>query len=183
MHAADPDAAVRGKQFQLVARSDLARNQRTGDHRAETLHYERPVDRQAKISAAILFGRGNRYTRQLRPQLLEACAGFCANGNYWSTVEERFSQEFGNFQAYQLKGMAIDQIGLREGHDPPRNGQQPADIKMFAGLRLDGLVRCNHQQNDIEATRPCKHVTYEAFMSRNIDEAEPHVPYVEERKA
>ncbi len=104
MHAADPDAAVRGEQLQFVARSHLARNQRTSDHRPEALHYKCPVDRQAKISAAILFGRGDRNTSQLRLELLEARAGFCTNGNYRSTFEERSLQEFGNLQAYGVPG-------------------------------------------------------------------------------
>ena len=54
--------------------------------------------------------------------------------------------------------------------------KQAADIEVFASLRLDPLIRRNHEHHGIHTPRARSHVSDEMGVSRNIDEAESNRP-------
>ena len=66
----------------------------------------------------------------------------------------------------------LGQIGLGQSNQPASDAEQPANIEMFPSLRLDGLVRRDHQQNRFDAARTREHVFDEALMTRYIDKAD-----------
>ena len=56
-------------------------------------------------------------------------------------------------------------------HQPSRDGQEPADIEVFPGLRHDGLVGRHHQQHRIDSSNAGQHILDEALVAGNVHEA------------
>jgi hypothetical protein len=50
---------------------------------------------------------------------------------------------------------------------------------MFTRLRHDALVSGNYKRNYIDTMYSGEHVLYETLMTRNINEADPHVTQIE----
>src|SRR5208337_3035271 len=46
----------------------------------------------------------------------------------------------------------------------------PADVEVFASLRLDGLVGRDYQQHQVDAADSRQHVAHEAFVAGNVHE-------------
>ena len=73
----------------------------------------------------------------------------------------------------RLPAFPIDGIGLGQHRDAAAHRKQPADIEVFASLRLDRFVGRDHQQHQIDPAHSRQHVAHEALVPGHIDEPEP----------
>ena len=53
---------------------------------------------------------------------------------------------------------------------------------MFAGLRLDGFVRGNHEQHEVYPARSRQHVAHEAFVSGDVNKTDSNTVFFQECK-
>ena len=88
-------------------------------------------------------------------------------------IEKRSPQEFFHFKADDIQRLGIHQVGLGQDGDSIPDMQQPANVEVLAGLRLDRRVGGNHQQHQINPTHSRQHVADEALVAGNIDESQP----------
>ncbi len=56
--------------------------------------------------------------------------------------------------------------------DSALDSEQPADIEVLAGLRLDAFVGGDDQQHQINSADPGQHVADEALVAGNVDETD-----------
>src|SRR6266403_5034267 len=113
-------------------------------------------------------------------QFQEPCSSSCADGDDWRAFEEGAAQVVFYLQADQTGGISIDQVGFREDDNAALDAEQPANIEMFAGLRLDGFVRGDYQQHQVDSGGAGQHVGDEALVSGDIDKAEPYAGFFQE---
>src|SRR6185312_1702840 len=57
--------------------------------------------------------------------------------------------------------------------DAARDGEQPANFEMLAGLRLNRFVGGDDHQGQIDAADAGQHVAHKALVARNVNESEP----------
>jgi hypothetical protein len=89
-------------------------------------------------------------------------------------VEKRTMQELFHFEPYYVQRLRINRVGLGQHGDSTRDRKHPANVEMFAGLRLDSFVGSDGQQHQIDASDSCQHVPDESLVSGNIHEAHPY---------
>ncbi len=73
------------------------------------------------------------------------------------------------------ENVGIHQVGLGQRDHAARNPQQPADIEVLAGLRLDGFVGRDDEQHQVDAAHAGQHVLDEALVAGHVHEAQPQV--------
>ncbi len=89
-------------------------------------------------------------------------------------IKKRPLYKLFHFYSHHIQRLAVHRIRLGQHRDPAPHRKQPADVKVFAGLGFDGFVRCNHQQNHINASHSCQHVAHKAFMPGDIHKSQPN---------
>jgi ceramide glucosyltransferase len=168
-HAQTPAGRI---DFDLLFFTNGAGDQRPGDDRAEAFDREHAIDGQAEVTGGIAIGSRRAGTRERLPELFEASSGDRAHGHDGSLFKERTRHELGGFEPDEVEEVGVDHVGLGEGDDAARNAEQPADVEVLAGLRLDGFIGGDDEEYEIDAADTREHVFHEALMARNIDEAE-----------
>ena len=88
-------------------------------------------------------------------------------------IQECPAQKLLHFQAHDLKCLGIDRIGFGQHGNATPHAQQLQNVEVLPRLRLDRLIRRNHQQHQINATHACQHVAHKALVPGNIDKAQP----------
>ena len=83
---------------------------------------------------------------------------------------------------HQSQSLAIHKIAFCQRHYTAFHAEQPANIEMLACLRLNRLVRGNHQHHQVDSCRSRKHVADEPFVTGHINETEAHALFLEECK-
>src|SRR5215470_2821079 len=183
MNAAHAQAFAARKELHFVARGDAAAKQRAGYDGAKSLDRESAVDRQAEVAARIFAGNLEGLLQQGFFQIREARFRFRTDGNNRRALEKRTAKIVFHFQAREFERIAVDQIGLGENNQAALDPQQAADVEVFAGLRLDGLIRGNDQQHQIHSRRAREHVADKTFMAGNIHETKLDAALFQEREA
>ncbi len=123
-----------------------------------------------------------RNSQQRVFQQLQTSACLCAHRDDRRALEERAAREFFNLKPHEAENVGIDQIRLRDGHQPAPNPEQAANIEMLARLRLDRFVGRDHQHDQVDAAHARQHVANEPFVTRNIDESKADALQFQERE-
>ena len=116
-------------------------------------------------------------------QFRDSCACFRADGQDRRAGKKRSRDEFLGFQTHQSQSIRVHQIAFRQGDHAALHTQQPANFKMFAGLRANGFVRGNHQQNEVDSRSSCKHVFYETLVPRHVHKTKAHAAFFQKSEA
>src|SRR3954462_5627794 len=174
LYAAHAHLPFRRKDFQFTFAMDGAGDQGSRDDRAESLHGEDAVDGQTWVGLRVprmdLSGRSHDGTLEI----VQARATQRTHGYDGSLrrIEESSAQEVSDFETHYVESFRINRIGLGQDRNATVNAKKLEDIKMLAGLRLDGLVGCDDQQHEVDAAESSKHVADEALVSRHVDETD-----------
>jgi hypothetical protein len=75
-----------------------------------------------------------------------------------------------------------DQIALGDNYDALLDAQQLRQRQMLDRLRLDQLVRGDHQQHGLDTSRPSDHRLNELLMPRHVDQVDLALGGVEVRE-
>src|SRR5208283_6221061 len=75
------------------------------------------------------------------------------------------------FQPHHFQRLGIYRIGFCEHGDAAADRQQPADIEVFAGLRLDAFIGGDDQQHQVDPAHARQHVAHETLVAGDIDKA------------
>ena len=110
------------------------------------------------------------------PQFRQALPGHGARANQGGFFQKGTCGQFSYFLLDQLDPIGGSQITLGQHHDAVPHVQHPQDVHMFAGLGLHGVVRCDDQHGQVHARGTGKHLTYEAFVTWNVDDAQAIIP-------
>ena len=172
LDAAHAQPPSRGVKLDLLLPGDRSRDQRAGGHRAEAFHRKHAVDGQAEMAGRILLRRLGGHARQLLPQFVEPRAGYRADRHHGRAFQERAGHQFFHLDSHQPENVVIHQVGLGERNHAARNAQQPADIEVLAGLRLDGFVGRDDEQHQVDSAHAGEHVLDEALVARHVHEAQ-----------
>src|SRR5262245_11052930 len=111
------DSRTRGKHVDFVAHTELAGDEGTRDHGAESLDRECTIDREPG-------NRGRRFRLGPVPDLdksalevVDTCAGSGADRNYRSAFQERSGYVLFDLAPRQLEKIFIDEVGFGERDD------------------------------------------------------------------
>ena len=173
LDAAHAQPPPRGVQLHLLLPGDRARDQRAGGHRAEAFHRKHAVDGQAEMAGRILLRRLGGHARQRLPQFLQPRARYRADRHHGRAFQERAGHQFFHLGSHQRENVVIHQVGLGERDHAARNPEQPADIEVLAGLRLDGFVGRDDEQHQVDSAHAGEHVLDEALVAGHVHEAQP----------
>ena len=174
LHAADLHAPAPGRGHHVIVDPDLPGDQRAGDHRAETLHGKHPIDRQPgdRLDGAISGATADVDERGAK--VVQPVAGTRRHGHDGRALEKRACDQLAHLEACDLQRIGVDEIGLRQGDEPGRHAQQPADVEVLARLRHHRFVGGHHQHDQVDAADARQHVLDEPLVPRHIDEGEIH---------
>ena len=125
------------------------------------------------MSRSAFFRRGGGGARSSLAQFFESRAGNGAHRHHRRALQKRAGHELLHFQPHQFQDVRFHQIGLGERHDALRDSQQAANVEVLARLRLDGFVRRDDEQHQIDAAHAGQHVFDETLVTRHVHEAQP----------
>src|SRR5215472_12031167 len=173
LHAAHPRTLVRGEYLNLLFLFYFASDEGSGHDRSKALHHEDTIDRQAEQRLGVASRNIRGQARDLALEFVQARALQGAHGDdrRAAGVQERPADKVLDLETDHVERLVVHQIGFGNDGDPARDGEQPADLKMLAGLRLDRFVGGDHQQHQVHAADPRQHVAHKALVAGNIDEA------------
>ena len=174
LHAPHPHPFFRRKNFQLFFFANCAGNKRARDYRPESFHREHAVNGQPRQRCRI-FGRN--FGCDFHQRLLQFLQSRASERTHWNNrricrVKKRAPQKILDFQSHHFERIAIHHVRLGEYRDAAANREQAADVKVLAGLRLNGFIRRNHQQHQVNSTHARQHVAHKALMPRHVDKAQ-----------
>ena len=175
LHAAHARPLARRKDLDFFFLFYFAGDQRSGNHRAKAFHGKNAVNGQAEKR----FGIARRNVRgqpdDFSLEFIQARAFKRAHGDNWRAagIEKRSAHEIFNLHAHDAERVFVHHVGLGNHDDAARDGEQPADFEMLAGLRLDGFVGGDDHQHQVHAAHAGQHVADKALVARHVDEAQP----------
>src|SRR5437588_6958547 len=174
LHAAHPGTGALRKDLDLVIFAHPAGDERAGYYGAKSLHAEDAINGQAKVSRRVLGRDLADHAGQFSLQLFESGASLGVNGNNWRPprIEERPAQKIAGLRAHHRERFGVNQVALGEHGKAAADGEQPADIKVLAGLRLDAFVGGHYKQQQIHAAGAGQHVANETLMSGDIHKSQ-----------
>ena len=172
LHAAHAQAAPGGVDFDFLLLGHGSGNQRAGGHSAEAFHGEDAVDGQAEVSSRVLFADSRRDARQFAAQIVEPGAGDRTHRHNRRAFEERAGDHLFHFEAHEAENVVIHQVRFGEGDDAAADAEQAADVEMLAGLRLDGFIGGDHEEQEIDSAHTGEHVLDEALVAGDIDKSQ-----------
>ena len=158
------------KDLHPVVDREPAGHQRAGDHGAESLDGEDPVDGQTRQGVGRAGRNGRSQRAQHRPQLGKAGAGLGRDGHDRSPVEKRAADQPGDVLAHQLQPVGLDQIGLGEDDHARFDAQERADGQMLAGLGHHAFVSGDDEHGEVDAPDSREHVLDESLVTGDVDD-------------
>ena len=170
LQAAHARAAAGGKDLQLLAALQAAGDERPGHDRPEAAEAENAVDGQAQQAVGRPLGRLPRHVEQALPQAVQPVPG---PGRYLqdgSALQEGAGEQLPHLHLGQGLRLGVGEVALGEGHEPPRDPQQLADVDVLARLGHDRLVGGHDEHDGVDAVRAGEHVAHEALVAGNVDE-------------
>src|SRR5579871_833556 len=177
LHAANARPLAPRKYLDFFFLFYFARDESSGNHRAKTFHGKNAINRQAEkrfgIARRNIGGEPDNFALQLvQPRAFERADG---DDRRAADIEKRSAHEVFNLHAYDAERVFVNHVGFGNHSNAARNGEQPADFKMLAGLRLDGFVGGDDHQHQVHTAHAGKHVAHKAFMARNVDKSESYL--------
>ena len=109
-------------------------------------------------------------TVEVLRDLVHPLAGLGGHRQDRRLFQEAAGTEFPDLLDHHLHPVLLDQILVRDDHEPLADAEQSADVEMLAGLRHDSLVGGHDQENEVDPGHPRHHVMDELFVARNIDD-------------
>src|SRR5262249_31694319 len=123
-----------------------------------------------RVTSRNLDGQARDFALQLiKPRSFERADG---DDGRPAGIEKRPVHKVFYLQPDDVQRFLVYEIGFGNYGDPAGDGEQAADFKMLASLRLDGFIGGNHQQHPIHAAYPSEHVSHNTFAAGDIDEAQ-----------
>ena len=170
----------RRKNLDFLFLLHFAGDQRAGYNGAKAFHGEYAVDGQAEKGLGVARGDFGGEAHDFALQFVEPSPLERADRNDGrpAGVEKRSADEVFYLHADDAERVFIHQVGFGDHGDAARNGEQPADFKMLARLRLDGFVGGDHHQHQVDAAHAGQHVAHKALMAGNVDETELKLGFV-----
>src|SRR5581483_9669948 len=87
-------------------------------------------------------------------------------------IKERSAENFLQLQADNVERLGIYKVGLGNDRQTTLNLKQAADVEVLDSLRLDGLVRRDDQQDQINAAHAGQHVAHEELVPGDVHESQ-----------
>ena len=170
LQAAHPRAPAGGERHDLLAHREVARHERAGDHGAEALHREDPVDGQAEEAL-----RGAGGDSRARASSASRSAGSPSPVRAETRTTGRPSRnepghELPHLELGERLAVRVGDVALRERDEAARHAQEPADVEVLAGLGHDRLVGGHHQGDRVDAVRARQHVPHEPLVAGHVHE-------------
>ena len=151
---------------------DPAGNGGAGDHGAEPLDGEDPVDGQAKNPGDRLGGDVCRQGPQGGQQVLFAEPGDRRKAHDGGAVQKGALEGLPDFLLHQLQPVRLHQVHLGEDHQALLDPEELADLQVLPGLGHDPFVRGDDQGHQVHAGGPGHHVAHEALVPRHVHDAQ-----------
>ena len=149
-----------------------AGNGGAGDHGAEPLDGEDPVDGQAENAGDRLGGHLGRQGRQGGQQMLLAEPGDRGEAHDGGAVQKGALEGLPHFLLHQLQPVRLHQVHLGEDHQALLDPKELADLQVLPGLGHDPFVRGDDQGHQVHAGGPGHHVAHEALVPRHVHDAQ-----------
>ena len=106
-------------------------------------------------------------------QVLEARARQCADReDRLGSAEKGTAQEILHLQPHHVERVAVHEVRLGQHRNAAADRQKTADVEMLPRLRLDGFIRRDHQQHQVDARDSSQHVAHKTLMAGNVHEAQ-----------
>ncbi len=151
------------------AHLDPARNEGAGDDRAETLHAEHPVHRQAEqIRGRSLRDLGAQGVQGL-DEFRDPLAGDRRDRNDGRFVEKGSPDEILDVLGGELEHLLVHHVDLGQHHQTVAHPEQGADLHVLAGLGHDPLVGRDDHGHDVDPGGAGHHVLDELLVARDVD--------------
>ena len=177
---ADPRAPAGWVDRDLVPQGEGPFDEGPGDDRAEPRERERAVDGQPRPADVASRRREGEHVRERTAQVVEAAARRRRHFDERRRRERRVGEGRGHARASQRGPFVVNDVALREGHDPALDAEDSQDREVLARLRHDAFVERDDEQDRVHRADPREHVADEVLMSRDIDDA--HVRSAREDK-
>ena len=179
----DPGALCLGEDFHLAPHRHAARNQRPGDHGAETAHGEGPVHRQPEGARGVAGPGGAGCRRERAAKLVEPRSGLRGHRDERRFRHRRAGEQFAHLEGGDLDELRVlHEVDPGQRHDRGTHAEQAADLDVFARLGHHRLVRGHDQQHHVEPGGAGQHVAHEPLVAGNVHEAVVHVLVLEVRE-
>ena len=114
--------------------------------------------------------RLRRHPPQLGPQRVEALAGARRHAQDGRPLEEGAGHQLARLDLRQRDAVRVGHVALGEHDGAPRDGEQPADVEVLAGLRHHRFVGGDDQQDGVDAVGAGQHVAHEPLVAGHVDE-------------
>jgi len=181
LEAADACVRATRQHLQLLARGDRPVDECAGHDCAEPTHGEDAIDGQP---------RPPEVSSRLEPvedrvkaggQLIKPFSRDRRNRDERRTSQRGGLERVAHLALDKLIPDLIDEVDLRQCHHAMAYAEEIDDVQVLARLGHDALVRGHDQHHRVDPVRAGQHVSNEARVSRNIDDADlaptrqPHV--------
>src|SRR5437016_3033277 len=123
-------AAPERMDFYLRFLLDSAGDQRSGYHRAKSLHHEGAIDGQTEGQVRGLCRDLRAQPPQLTLQRVKTLAGARAHSHYRRAFEKRPGHKLLRFEFHQVNDFRLYQVGFRDHHQTFSDAKQFADVKV-----------------------------------------------------
>ena len=157
--------------FTDFAHLQAAGNGGAGDHGAETLDGEDPVDGQAKNAGDRLGGHLGGEVAQGGQQVLLADPGDRGEAFDGRAFQEGALEGVPDLFFHQVQPVFLHQVDLGEDHQTLLDLEELANFQVLPGLGHDAFVRGDDQGHQVHAGSSGHHVAHEALMPRHVHDA------------
>jgi hypothetical protein len=172
LQAAHLRAAPAGQHRHLVVDPQPARHERPGDHRAEALHREDTVDRQARGTARRAAGRTPCEREEGLAEPVHPLSRPRGHGNARRVREERPGHQLARLHPDELDGVRVREVRLGDRDEAVGDAEEPTDLEVLARLRHHRLVGRHDEDDGVEPPDAGEHVLDEPFVSGHVHERE-----------
>ena len=97
-------------------------------------------------------------------------------------IQECTAQKFLHLQSHHIERLRVDRIGLGQHRDSALHAEKLQDIEVLPRLGLNGLVRCNYQQHQVNAAHPSQHVAHKSLVPGYVHKTQPQLLAIRARQ-
>ena len=171
LKAAHAEQLIPWKRANPVAEAELAALRRARDDQAVSLEHEHPIHRQPEVAGRRRFRPAPHDLRDLRAELVQPLTGHERERNDRRVLQRCPGRQDPDLLLDLRDSRRRRQIDLRDHEDRAVDPEQMENVEMLLGLRHHAIVGRDREEHEIEAVRPGQHVSDEALVSRNVDDA------------
>ena len=166
-----PRLEAGGENLRHVANGQRPLDEGPGDHGAEAVHGEHPVNGQAEGGAQVLLRRRPDELPELLPEFADALPGVGGDGVDRLALQEGALGLGLHVLFDHLDPIRLHHVALGDDHQAVPDAQEGEDAQVLHRLGHEPLVGGHHQHGQVDAPRPGQHVFDELLVARHVHDA------------